>query len=216
MAARRQVAENKRRLPRQARAAQTVASIVEAAAQILEKGGLAAFTTNVVAERAGVSIGTLYQYFGDKNALLLALARVEFEAAMAEAHRALQDEVDATIEKRVRAMVRTMIHAFRGRQRARKAVVQAVLAQGLEVEMIVPMNSFIASLRARIGRDAETMLPALSREQFFVLVRSAMGTVRAAVLEEQPFLTSRAFEDELVRMIVAYLEAISGAAGRQP
>ena len=215
MPARHQAVETKRRKPRQMRAAETVASIVEAAAQILEKGGLAVFTTNAVAERAGVSIGSLYQYFADKNALLLALARVEFEAALAEATRALRDEVDPTVEGRVRAMVRTMIHAFRGRQRARKAVVQAVLAQGLEVEMIVPVTSFIAAVQARISGDAEAMLPALSREQLFVLIRSAMGTVRAAVLEEQPFLTSRVFEDELVRMIVAYLGAISTAADRR-
>ena len=70
MAASRQAVGIKRRIPRQARAAETVAAIIEGAAQILEAGGLAAFTTNAVAERAGVSIGTLYQYFADKNALL--------------------------------------------------------------------------------------------------------------------------------------------------
>ena len=71
MAARRQALEMKRRIPRQARATETAAAILEGAAQILEAGGLAAFTTNAVAERAGVSIGTLYQYFADKNAILL-------------------------------------------------------------------------------------------------------------------------------------------------
>ena len=123
MAARRQAVESKRRMPRQARAAQTVASIVEAAAQILEKGGLPAFTTNAVAERAGVSIGTLYQYFADKNALVMALARNEMEAALADVARALQGEIDPSVEGRIRAMVRAIVHAFRGRQRARKAVI---------------------------------------------------------------------------------------------
>src|ERR1700757_713670 len=70
----RQTVEPKRRIRRQPRAEETVAAILEGAAQILEAGGLAAFTTNAVAERAGVSIGTLYQYFADKNAILLALA----------------------------------------------------------------------------------------------------------------------------------------------
>jgi len=51
--------------------------ILEAAAQVLEAGGLAGFTTNAVAERAGVSIGTLYQYFSDKGAVLRALAERE-------------------------------------------------------------------------------------------------------------------------------------------
>jgi AcrR family transcriptional regulator len=212
MADSRQPIENKRRTPRQTRAAETVAAIVEAAAQILESGGVAAFTTNAVAERAGVSIGTLYQYFGDKNAVLLALARQEMDAALTEIDHALQGEVDPTLEGRIRAMVRTMIHAFRGRQRARKAVVQAILAQGIGIELMAPVAAFIASAGAAVGNSPRSILPALSREQLFVLSRSALGVIRAAVLEEQPFLRSRAFEDELVRMIVAYLGAIIAAA----
>jgi AcrR family transcriptional regulator len=66
-----------RRTPRQARAQATVDSILEAAAQVLQAGGAARFNTNAVAERAGVSIGTLYQYFPDKGAVLLAVARRE-------------------------------------------------------------------------------------------------------------------------------------------
>ncbi len=203
-------------MPRQARAAETVAAILEAAAQILESDGLATFTTNAVAERAGVSIGTLYQYFGDKNAVLLALARQELAAALAEVTRALQGEDDPTVEGRVRAMIRAMIHAFRGRQRARKAVVQAILAQGLGIELMAPVASFVATASAAIGSGPEAKLPGLSSQQLFVLSRSALGVIRAAVLEEQPFLRGRGFEDELVRMVVAYLGAIMAAADSGP
>lgn len=212
MATRRQVLENKRRSPRQARAAQTVAAIVEAAAQILEKGGLAAFTTNAVAERAGVSIGTLYQYFADKNALLMALAREEMESALGQVGRALQGEGDPSVEGRVRAMVRAIVHAFRGRQRARKAVVQALLAQGHGIELMAPVAAFVARAGETVGRGPNPLVGPFTREQAFVVSRALMGVVRAAVLEEQPFLASRAFEDEIVRMIVAYLGAISPAA----
>jgi AcrR family transcriptional regulator len=62
-----------RKTPKQARARATVVAIVEAAARILESAGSDGFSTNIVAERAGVSIGTLYQYFPDKEALLWAL-----------------------------------------------------------------------------------------------------------------------------------------------
>jgi len=213
MAARRQAVERKRRTPSQTRSAGTVAAILEAAAQVLEKGGLAAFTTNAVAERAGVSIGTLYQYFADKNALLLALARRELEAALGAVGSALRGEVDPSIEGRVRAMVRAMIHAFGGRQRARKAVLQAILAQGLGAEMMAPVAAFIARAGEEVGRTPNPLLGPLSREQVFVLSRGLLGTIRAAVLEEQPFFRSQAFEDEVVRMIVAYLGAIA-AVGR--
>ena len=153
MATRRQAPETKRRIPRQARAAETAAAILEGAAQILEAGGLSRFTTNAVAERAGVSIGTLYQYFADKNAILLALAKQQVELGLAEIARALKGEIDPTPAGRVRAMVRAMVHAFRGRLRARKAVMQAVLAQGLHGELMVPVVAFIARHGRARGRS---------------------------------------------------------------
>ena len=66
-----------RRRPTQARSRATWDAIVEAAAQVLERAGPAGFNTASVAERAGVSIGTLYQYFPDKQAILLAAAERE-------------------------------------------------------------------------------------------------------------------------------------------
>ncbi|CAN5794120.1 TetR/AcrR family transcriptional regulator [soil metagenome] len=201
MARRGQLPATKRRIPRQARAAETVALILEATAQILEAGGLAAFTTNAVAERAGVSIGTLYQYFGNKNAILLALAQREMEATLAKVARAGEAERSLGMEGRVRATVRAIIEAFGGRVRARKAVVQAILAQGTGIEVMAPVAAFIA-------QQPQRLMPALTAEQLFVLSRSLMATIRAAVLEEQPFLRSRGFEDEVVRMITAYLSSI--------
>ncbi|PMS17081.1 TetR family transcriptional regulator [Trinickia dabaoshanensis] len=66
-----------RKAPSQARSEETVASIVEAAAQVLESEGFEGFNTNAVARRAGVSIGSLYQYFPGKDALTVALIRRE-------------------------------------------------------------------------------------------------------------------------------------------
>src|SRR6195256_6764589 len=100
MAKAKQAIEIKRRIPRQARAGETVSLILEATAQILEAGGLPAFTTNAVAERAGVSIGTLYQYFADKNAILIGLAKREMQASLLEIGRALQGEADPSAEAR--------------------------------------------------------------------------------------------------------------------
>ena len=63
-----------RKLPRQRRSAETVERILAAAARIFDERGYAGTTTNHVAESAGVSIGSLYQYFPNKDALLVALA----------------------------------------------------------------------------------------------------------------------------------------------
>ncbi len=68
-----------RKTPVQTRAADTVAIIIEAAAQVLETAGFEGFNTNAVARRAGVSIGSLYQYFPGKDALTIALMRREAE-----------------------------------------------------------------------------------------------------------------------------------------
>jgi AcrR family transcriptional regulator len=66
-----------RKQPTQPRAIETVACLLQAAAQVLEAQGRAAFNTNAVAERAGVSIGSLYQYFPGNDALLIALMQRE-------------------------------------------------------------------------------------------------------------------------------------------
>jgi AcrR family transcriptional regulator len=91
---------NQRRRPRQARSRATWEAIVEAAAQILERRGPAGFNTNEVAERAGVSIGTLYQYFEGKHAILAAAARRELGAAapLAGRQRALIEALIAIVE----------------------------------------------------------------------------------------------------------------------
>ncbi len=66
-----------RKRPTHVGAANTVEAILEAAAQLLEAGGLEGYTTNHIAERAGVSIGSLYQYFPNKDAVTVALIERE-------------------------------------------------------------------------------------------------------------------------------------------
>ena len=73
-----------RKVPNQARSQETVSVILEASARILESHGLHAFNTNAIAARAGVSIGSLYQYFPNKDAILLALIG-RFEEALHDA-----------------------------------------------------------------------------------------------------------------------------------
>ncbi len=65
----------------QTRSADTIKVILEAAARILEERGLAGYNTNAIAERAGVSIGSLYQYFPNKHAITRALIE-RFEREM--------------------------------------------------------------------------------------------------------------------------------------
>jgi AcrR family transcriptional regulator len=96
-----------RKMPRQKRSADTVAIIVEAAARVLERNGFEGFNTNAVAEKAGISIGSLYQYFPSKNSLLSAI--IEREAApllSAGDELAKIQQFDEALRAYIRASVR--------------------------------------------------------------------------------------------------------------
>ena len=77
-----------RKIPAEARSRATVAAMIEAAACVLEERGIEGYNTNIVAARAGISIGTLYQYFADKDAILAALVARERDAVNAVAAQA--------------------------------------------------------------------------------------------------------------------------------
>jgi len=189
--------ENMRETPRQSRARASVDVVLEAAAQVLEATGEAGFNTNAVAERAGVSIGTLYRYFPDKQAILRALALRETEAYRDRMTAALEDGQGVA---RDRAMIRAFVQAFAGRTQARRIAASALLAQADHAELAGKFSAAEAGLTDAQGRP-------LTRVQAFVLSRAIHGAMRAAVLEGADFLESREFEDELVRLGRAYLKA---------
>jgi AcrR family transcriptional regulator len=97
----------------QSRSQATVAAILEAAARVLARQSLPGFNTNRVAEVAGVSIGTLYQYFPNKEALIGALIERE-QAALADAvQQAVDDSAGKSLQASVAALVRVAIeHQF--------------------------------------------------------------------------------------------------------
>ena len=78
-----------RRRPRQRRARQTVDAILDAVIRVLKREGFKAITTNRIAEVAGVSIGSVYQYFPDKQAIFIAL------------HQRHIDQIDRMVESKL-------------------------------------------------------------------------------------------------------------------
>jgi AcrR family transcriptional regulator len=108
-----------RKSPVQRRSAQTVETVLEAAARILETDGLAAYTTNAVAERAGVSIGSLYQYFPNRDALTVAL--IERETAQLVA-----DIESASLVESSRGCVLAMVRAAVAHQMRRPELARII------------------------------------------------------------------------------------------
>ncbi len=100
-----------RKRPKQARSVETVKVLIEAAARILEENGHGGYSSNAVAERAGVSIGSFYQYFPNKNALIGALVLRETALLLEEAEAAAkQPDGEAALCAFIRACVG---HQFR-------------------------------------------------------------------------------------------------------
>lgn len=96
-----------RKQPKQARSNELVAIILEAAVQVLEKEGAQRFTTARVAEKAGVSVGSLYQYFPNKAAILFRLQSDEWRQTAELWSRILEDAEKPPLER-----LRVLVHAF--------------------------------------------------------------------------------------------------------
>jgi len=99
-----------RKLPRQARSARLVADILEAAIRVLVRDGARRFTTARVAERAGISVGSLYQYFPNKEAILFRLQEQEWGQTMEQLRRVLGDSSLEPLE-RLRSAVRVFFRS---------------------------------------------------------------------------------------------------------
>ena len=207
-----QRADIKRRSPRQKRAAETVAAIFEATAQILQREGRDHLSTNRIAERAGVSIGSLYQYFPDKNAILVALARREFAKGEAAALAAIAAAQGLPLEERTRRVIRALIATFETRHRVRRHLLETLLAQGLHQELMRPVEAIAQAIAQRAADIAPQLDPQSAPVRLFVLTRAVTGVIRAAVMEESPVLASPRFEEELVALVNSYANHILAGA----
>lgn len=180
----------RRRQPVQARAQRTLEAIVQAAAQILVKEGEAALTTNRIAERAGVSIGTLYQYFPDKQAVLRATAS--------------------------RGVVACIVEGFAGRTPARRKLARFAWRQDGDERIALSMRETAERMAAHLQRWGG---PSLSYARLYVATRAVLGTVRFASLEASPLIASGALEELLCEMGADMLlggATDAGAAARAP
>jgi AcrR family transcriptional regulator len=195
-----------RRRPKQARAEFALDSILEAAARTLEAHGKAGLTTQRVADTAGFSIGAIYQYFPNKEGLIEALARRELERLTAMMKEALVQPAPFGTGLNARRMIRA-VAAFIGDRPRLYGILRAEwaaapsdspLGQGMRryFELISgTLNRENPELSKRIGSD----------EARFVLFRAISGVLLATALERPQYFGTDAFEDEMVRLILGFL-----------
>jgi AcrR family transcriptional regulator len=111
-----------RKAPEQARSQETVGVILEASARILESAGLRGFNTNAIAGRAGVSIGSLYQYFPNKDSIVLALIG-SFERTLHDTVvKAVHDGKGKGLKPRLSLVIRALVSAHYDRPRLNRVL----------------------------------------------------------------------------------------------
>lgn len=197
-----------RKTPRQARADQTLRTIYEATAQILQAQGLAGLSTNSVAELAGYAVGTVYQYFENKESLLLAMAMHELNEVARASDAALDAASRHSLPDTLRQVVRSWLNAFDQRQQAQHLIMQAVMSHDtypLFQQRVVAMAEHLGRRLAELPQAGPPLLPPLSPVAQFVLTRALTGVIRSGVQERSAWLASGALEDELVTLLLALL-----------
>lgn len=110
MPARRRAQLSTRKQPQQARSTELVGAILEAAVRVLEKEGAQRFTTARVAEKAGVSVGSVYQYFPNKASILFRLQSDEWRQTTAMMRAILDDKATPPLD-RLRRLVRAFVQS---------------------------------------------------------------------------------------------------------
>ncbi|WP_243397901.1 TetR/AcrR family transcriptional regulator [Herbaspirillum robiniae] len=204
-----QAAQAMRKQPVQDRAQRTIETIFDATAQIVDEQGEAQLTTNRIAERAGFSIGTLYQYFPTKEAILLALIHRGRRRVMDEMQAALARQVAAGVppQQIVRERIRMLIEAFGSGGVFKRSMIRLAWRMDHHENIMQAMREGAEHIAVALAQMEGPGLRPPNAATLFVLTRAVMGAIRSASLEESPLLGTRQFEDELVGLAWGMLKA---------
>lgn len=212
MTTRRSTRLSERKQPQQARSAELVAAILQAGAQVLAKEGATRFTTARVAEKAGVSIGSLYQYFPNKAAILYRLQTLEWQQTSDLLRRLLEDTRHAPPRR-----LRNLVHAF-VRSECEEAVMRVALNDA------APLYRDAPEARATKEEGGRIVLAFLGEAlpQASDATRALAGDLITHTLSavgkqfsESPRTEAEieTYADALADMLCAYLDSLAGGAG---
>lgn len=187
-----------RKLPGQVRSQETVSVILEASARILESDGLRGFNTNAIAAKAGVSIGSIYQYFPNKDSIVLSLIG-SFEKAFHDTVlKAVQDGKGKGLKSRLRLVVRALVSAHYYRPRLNRVLETEEERLGSEADD----SAFHASLLQLLRDHKKEMAMPVSRvtERVFIAILRAVVDLGLASGENP-----RSTEQRAMHAICGYL-----------
>lgn len=197
-----------RRKPKQARSADLVSAILEAAIQVLAKEGVRRFTTTRVAERAGVSVGSVYQYFPNKASILFRLQADEWRQTTEMLVNILQDQQKPPLER-----LRALVHAFL-RSEVEEADIRTALndaapyyrdspeAHDTRSEVDDIMNAFMLEALPSVSDSVRALAGDLVMTTFGSVGKQFSETPRT---EEE----THAYSEALADMLCAYLASLN-------
>ena len=192
-----------RKAPRQPRARATVDAIIEAAEQLTRNQGVAAWTTNHVAERAGVSIGTLYQYFPSKESLLTTLY-LQRRATRVDALATAMSELGARGAGReaLRAVARAWLDGDWPLELAVRAQLIAIGATRKLVDVDEQVLRLVRRVAARGG-----VAEAVAARRGFIVLHAIEGAIATAVRDHPEWLVGETLVDDVAALVSALRES---------
>ena len=197
-----------RKQPVQQRSAATVTAILDATIQVLTSVGKERLTTTRVALRAGVSIGTLYQYFPNKSALLQAALNRHLNEVAEAVERVCQEQKASTPQHMATALINTFLDAKMKDAKASAALYSvssdvdgAKIVQQMGVRTNKAIVEMLSTAREPITKDPQLVVS---------MLQGAMVGVSRRLLESgSPGKQLNALRQELIFFVCAYLEACS-------
>lgn len=194
-----------RKQPRQARSRATVDALLDAAARVLVQEGYAGANTNRVAEVAGISVGSLYQYFPSKDALVLALRQRHAE----QMRTLLQEQACQVVGASLSAAVQTLVHAVVQAHLLDPALHRALGEQVPRAVVREPQEDIGEQMRATLLSLLQVhraqILPKDLDLACFVLMHTVEALVHAALDAPAPQNGMAVVEAEIQALVLRYL-----------
>jgi len=210
--ARKKAALRGRRNPKQQRSIETVEEIFEATARILERDGAAGLTTIRIAELSGYGVGTVYDYFPNREAILVAMARRELEKTFHSVQTSMTADRRGSEDSIARLAMRAAIRGFGGRQKLRRILLETMIAQGHSAELAQPVERIAQHLVGNEIGEAGAQMRRLRPESLYVLTRAVIGVIRASVMESNTKFSQQLLENELTTLVEAYVQCCLAAS----
>ncbi len=196
-----------RKRPLQERSRSTVDTILEAAAQVLERDGYASTTTDGIAARAGVSVGTLYQYFPNKDSILLALTVRHGLEAGAALEPLLRELVDATppLGQWLERFVGACVELNGRRPRLHQILFEETPFPPERMEAMYSAGDLILDVLERYLARAPEVTVTNPRLAAYLIFRSLGGIIHAGAVRRPAELTIEDCGKELLILLGRYL-----------